>query len=52
MNLISKVLLGGLIIAVCAVAWYLLTQKSSGKGGCCGDCSSCGAKCERRDDGH
>ena len=47
MNLISKVLLGALVICVFAVLWYLGTQKNKGSGGCCGDCASCAAKCER-----
>jgi len=45
MNLISKILLGFVIIAVFACIWYLLTQKNSGKGGCCGDCSGCCSAC-------
>ena len=48
MNLISKILVGALFIAVCAVVWYLLTQKNSGKGGCCGNCSGCSEQCDRR----
>ena len=39
MNLISKVLIGALFIAVCAVVWYLLTQKN--KGSCCSGNSCC-----------
>jgi hypothetical protein len=45
MNLISKILLGALVIAVFAVAWYLLTQKNRG---CSGSCAGCSAQCEHR----
>ncbi len=49
MNLISKILIGALFIAVCAVVWYLLTQKN--KGSCCsGNCAGCAAQCENRKD--
>ena len=48
MNLISKVLLGFIIIAALACVWYLLTRKQSG-GGCCGDCARCGCVCEEKD---
>ena len=48
MNLISRILLGALAIAVCAVVWYLLTQKNSGRGGCSGNCAGCGANCADR----
>ena len=48
LNLISKILIGALFIAVCAVAWHLLTQKNSGSSGCSGNCAGCGAQCERR----
>lgn len=47
MNLISRVLVGALFIAVCAVVWYLLTQKNRG-GGCNGNCAGCAQQCERR----
>ena len=47
MNLISKILVGALVIAVAAVVWFLLTRKRSGGGcgGCGGDCAGCAAKC-------
>lgn len=45
MNLVSKILIGALFIAVCAVVWYLLTQKNSG---CSGNCAGCGRRCEKR----
>lgn len=45
MNLISRILIGALILAVCAVVWHLLTQK---KRGCSGSCSCCSARCDRR----
>ena len=48
MNLISRILVGALFIAVCAVIWYLLTQKNSGKSGCSGNCAACGERCENR----
>ena len=48
LNLISKILIGALFIAVCAVVWHLLTQKNSGGSGCSGNCAGCGAQCERR----
>ena len=48
LNLISKILIGALFIAVCAVVWHLLTQKNSGSG-CSGNCAGCSAaQCERR----
>ena len=49
MNLISKIIVGALFIAVCAVAWYLLTQKNRGSG-CAGNCAGCAAQCEKRKD--
>ncbi len=49
MNFISRILIGALFIAVCAVVWYLATQKNSGKSGCCGDCASCSMKCGDRE---
>ncbi len=49
MNLISRILIGALFIAVCAVVWYLATQKNSGKSGCGGNCAGCSAKCEDRE---
>lgn len=48
MNLISKILLGALVIAVAAVAWYLLTQKNRGGSGCSGNCAGCSQRCECR----
>ena len=39
--------IGALFIAVCAVVWYLLTQKNRG-GGCSGNCAGCTQQCERR----
>ncbi len=48
MNLISSILIGGVVIAVCAVVWYLLTQKNSAGGGCDGNCAGCGTRCDRR----
>ena len=50
MNLISKILIGALFIAVCAVVWFLLTQKNKGNGGCSGNCAGCSAQCDRRGD--
>lgn len=47
MNLISRILIGGLFIAVCAVVWFLATQRNRG-GGCSGNCAGCGMDCERR----
>ena len=38
MNLISRILIGALFIAVCAVVWYLATLKNRGSGGCGGNC--------------
>ncbi len=49
MNLISKILIGALFIAVCAVVWFLATQKNRG-GGCSGNCAGCSADCQRRGD--
>ena len=46
MNLISKIIIGALFIAVCAVAWYLLTQKNRG---CSGNCAGCSEACDRRE---
>ena len=48
MELILRILLGALVIAVFAVAWYLLTQKNSGKRGCSGNCAGCASRCDRR----
>ena len=48
MNLISKIIVGALAIAVCAILWYLLTQKNNGSSGCSGNCAGCGARCENR----
>ncbi len=48
MELILRILIGALVIAVCAVLWYLLTQKNSGKSGCSGNCAGCSARCENR----
>lgn len=48
MNTVSQILLGGLILAVCACVWYLLTHKNSG--GCGGDCGSCSRSCDSRKD--
>jgi hypothetical protein len=44
-SILSRILIGALFIAVCAVVWFLLTQKNSG---CSGNCAGCSAKCERR----
>ena len=49
MNLISKILIGALFIAVCAVVWFLLAQKNKGNGGCSGNCAGCSAQCDRRE---
>ena len=35
----AKLLIGALFIAVCAVVWFLLTQKNKGNGGCSGHCA-------------
>ena len=48
MNLISRILIGALVIAVFAVVWYLLTRRNGKDGGCSGDCSGCSAQCGRR----
>ena len=48
LNLISRIIIGALFIAVCAVVWYLLTQKNSGKSGCSGNCAGCSERCDRR----
>ena len=47
MNLISKILLGAVVIAVAAVVWYLATQKNRGSA-CCGSCADCAAQCANR----
>ena len=48
MNLLSIILIGALLIAVCAVVWYLLTRRRQGSGVCCGSCAGCTARCDRR----
>lgn len=48
MNPVSRILLGALILAVCACVWFLLTHKNSG--GCGGDCGSCSRSCDSRKD--
>ena len=48
MTLIGRILIGALFIAVCAAAWHLLTQRSSGSSGCSGNCAGCSARCENR----
>lgn len=48
MNLISRILIGALFIAVCAVVWYLATQRNKGSGGCSGNCAGCSVDCQRR----
>ncbi len=48
LNLISKIIIGALFIAVCAVAWYLLTQRNRGSSGCSGNCAGCAASCDKR----
>ena len=48
LNLLTKILIGALFIAVCAVIWYLLTQKNRGGSGCSGNCAGCSAQCENR----
>ena len=47
MNTVSKILLGGLILAVCVCVWYLLTQKNAGS--CGGSCNRCTQQCDRRE---
>jgi len=48
-NLISRILLGAVVIAVCAVVWYLLTQKNHASGaGCSGSCADCDRACDSR----
>ena len=47
-QLIGKILIGALVIAVCAVLWYVLTQKNSAKSGCSGNCAGCSARCDSR----
>jgi len=49
MNTISKVLLSGVILAVLACVWFLLTQKNKSGFGCSGNCASCSEACTRRD---
>ena len=46
MNTVSRILLGGLILAVCVCVWYLLTHKNAG--GCGGNCAGCNQKCDDR----
>ncbi len=51
MNLVSKILLGAVVIVVFAVLWYLLTQKNRGGSccsGCSGDCSCCASPCGKQ----
>ena len=48
MNLISRIIVGALFIAVCAVVWYLATQRNRSSSGCNGNCAGCTAECERR----
>ncbi len=47
MNLFSRILIGAIVIAVCAVVWHLLTLRNSGKRGCSGDCGACSQPCDR-----
>ena len=46
MNIVSKILLGAVVLAVCACVWFLLQQKNKGKG-CSGNCASCSEACAR-----
>ena len=45
MNTISRILLGAVVLAVCACLWYLLTQKNKGSTGCSGNCAGCATPC-------
>ena len=54
MNLISKILLGAVVLIVFAVLWYLLTQKNRGGSccsGCSGDCAGCASPCGKQNSG-
>jgi hypothetical protein len=50
MNLLTKILLGFLLLAAAACLWYLLTQKNRGGAGCSGSCADCTQRCGRRGD--
>jgi len=45
MNMISKVILGAVVIAFLSCLWFILTQKNSGNSGCSGNCAGCASKC-------
>lgn len=45
MNLLSRILLGALVVAVLACLWYVLTQKNKGGSGCGGNCAGCETPC-------
>jgi len=49
MNLLSKVILGAVIIAALACLWFILTQKNSGCSSCSGNCADCGSHCAKKD---
>lgn len=48
MGSIGKILIGALILALCAAAWYLLTQRNHSGSGCSGNCAGCSAQCAHR----
>lgn len=45
MNLLSKILLGAVVIAAFACLWYLLTQKNKTSASCGGNCAACASPC-------
>ena len=52
MNLLSKIILGAVVIAAVACLWYLLTQKNKGaSSGCSGNCTSCASPCSAKGNG-
>ena len=49
MSLLSKILLGAVVLAAFACVWYLLTQKNKGSSaGCGGNCASCASPCSSK----
>jgi len=50
MNLISKILLGAVVLAAFACLWFLLTQKN--KSTCSGNCAGCSAGCAKKEEKH
>lgn len=47
MNLISKILLGAVVLSVFACLWFLLTQKN--KSTCSGSCAGCTRPCTKKE---